>query len=175
MKNIITIMAIATYSFTALSAETISVNRPLKKKSIIEVITQSVEKFLSYDGDEISGGLDGDIKKPTIVEITKEGNQTLSLKVVYEAFFLSVDHDFGDPVHEEFTKCESILEKRNGKYSVENTKTNCDFNPATDIDPYWEREHPCCEGGRPVVDSNHCFDYYEEGREFCANYNGWDD
>lgn len=163
-----------TLAFTTFSAETITVNNPLKKKSILEIITQSVEKFLEYEGDEISGGLYGDIKDPTIVEITKEGNKTLSLKVIYTAFFFTTDHDFGDPVHEEFTKCESKLTKVDGKYSQENTKTNCNFNPATDIDPYWSQEHPCCDEGTPIVDSNHCFDYYEEGIEFCSNYDPYD-
>jgi hypothetical protein len=86
---------------------------------------------------------------------------------------MTVDYDFGDPVHEEHTICTSTLKKVAGEYSEKNTETKCDFDPKRDI--YEEPQgDPCCENGRPVVDSNWCFDSYEEGAAYCAQYSQYD-
>lgn len=166
-------MALATFALS-ISAEIITVNTPLKSQEIYKVVKASAENFLRYDtSDLISGGLYGELENPTIVEITKENKQVTHLKVEYSAFFMTVDFDFGDPVHEEFTKCTSNLTKgKNGNYSIDLTKTTCNYDPQLEIgdyDSYDQNQDPCCDNGRPVVDSNWCFDSYQEGAAYCAS------
>jgi hypothetical protein len=158
---------------TSVLANTVTVSVPLKNKDIYKVIYASAQKFLAYSGDYIGGGLSGELTNPTIIQITKDGSKTKEIIVKYEAFFMTVDYDFGDPVHEEYTTCKSTLKKIDGEYTVENTTTACDFNPRRDI--YEEPQgDPCCDNGGPVVDSNWCFDSYEEGAAYCAQYSQYD-
>ena len=159
--------------FAVNATQTVTVSVPLKNQEIYKVVYESAQKFLAYEGEEIAGGLSGELTEPTIIEVTKEGDETQRIVVKYTAFFITYDYDFGDPVHEEFTSCTSTLNKVEGKYSVKNTVTKCNFDPSVDIDEEPQGD-PCCEDGRPVVDSNWCFDYYEEGAEYCAQYSQYD-
>ena len=166
-------LALMSVTISSMAAQTVKVSVPLKDKDIYKVIYSSAQKFLAYSGDEISGGLNGELEKPTIIEITKERKKTKQIVVRYRAFFMTVDYDFGDPVHEEYTTCTSTLKKVSGKYSVKNTVTKCNFDPRVDISDEPQGD-PCCEDGRPIVDSNWCFDYYEEGAAYCAQYSEYD-
>lgn len=143
-------------------AETLVVNTRLKNPVILEVVRQSVEFFLQYEGDEIAGGLVGDLEDVTIIEITKENGEVTKLKVRSKANYMSTDFDFGDPVDEEETICISTLLKVAGKYTVQNATTTCDFDPSAE-----SKFHECCANG-VVVDSNYCFDSFEEGLEACG-------
>jgi hypothetical protein len=159
-------------SLYATENKTIKVNTNLVDKKIIKVVNQSVEKFLAYEGDLIGGGLDGEIYSPMIKEITKKKGKVTKLKIESLAFYISYDYDFGDPVDEEETTCTTTLLKSKGKYDLKNAITTCDFVPSEN-DHY--TGHPCCEPDGPVIDANWCFDYLEEGLEFCSNIGGWDE
>ncbi len=110
--------------------QTIVTNNPLKRADLIKLVNQSVDKFLHFEGEEISGGLYGVVRTPKIIKIVKENDEVKELTVKSFATFMSFDYEFGDPVHEEDTACETTLEKVAGLYSLENTKTTCNYNPA---------------------------------------------
>ena len=165
-KMVITLFtSIATFSVPATDLVTIKVNTHLVNPDIIAVVNQSVGNFLNYEGDLISGGLDAaEVWNPMIKQITKQGNITRQIVVESRAMFVSYDYDFGDPVDEEETTCKTTLNKVNGQYLLENAISVCDFDPSVEI----YEGNPCCEGG-PVVDSNFCFDSYEEGIAVCGS------
>lgn len=118
---------------SALYAQTLTVKTPLKNEAILKVVISSVEEFLSYESDLVAGGLSGDLEKVTIVEIVKEEGRVSEITVESNAFYYSYDFDFGDPVDEEFTKCRTtLLKNRFGLYSVEKSRTTCDFDPRVD-------------------------------------------
>lgn len=176
MKKLTSILFPSLIAFNAYSVEpvVIKVNTNLVDKKIIKTVNDSVAKFLEYEGDKISGGLSGEIYQPMIKELTKIDGKVAQLKIESKAFYISYDYDFGDPVDEEETTCVTTLKKSSSGsyelYELKDAKSYCDFVPA---DNDTSGEDPCCENGEPIVDSNWCFDYYEEGAEYCSA-TSWD-
>lgn len=169
-------LSVIVLAISAYAVSTVKVSVPLKDKEIYQVIFESTRDFLLYEGEEIGGGLEGELENPTIIQVTKEGSKTLEIVVRSQAYFMTYDFEFGEPVHEEVTTCTSILKKVSGKYSLKNTETKCNYDPAVELEDYYHQAgHPCCDNGSPIVDSNHCFDYYEEGAAFCAQYSEYGD
>ena len=80
MKKAIFNLLLASVAFSALAEVVIRTKTPLKNKDIVAVVVESAAAFLEYEGDEVSGGLDGDLKDLTIVEIVKEAGKTKQLK-----------------------------------------------------------------------------------------------
>lgn len=176
MKKLVSIF-LASAAVSVFALTTVKVSVPLKDKDIYKVIFESTENFLNYEGEEISGGLYGELKDPTIIQVTKKGPEAKEIVVRSHAFFMTTDHEFGDPVHEETTYCTSTLKKVAGAYTLKNTTTKCNYDPAVELADYaHQTDHPCCESdGTPIVDSNWCFDYYEEGAQFCTQYSEYGD
>ncbi len=148
-------------------AEVIYVNTPVKDQAILKLVNQSVTEILDYNDDKKAGGLDREVENATIFQITKKNNQVTQLRIRSNAVFTTTDYDFGDPVDEIDTVCVTTLSKDlNKSYQVEASDSYCDLKPYRDLNNE-SSGNPCCDGG-PVVDSNMCFDSYEEGLEACS-------
>lgn len=171
MKKLILLCASTLFAFSA-NAEVVLINAPLTDKNIYDIVYKSAENYLEFDGGDVNGGLIGDLQNPIVVSETQVAGLQ-KMEVTYGVSFISFDSEFGDPVHEESFQCTSRLSSIiGGAYTVENTATTCDIDPKVDFkdeiyEEYKEFSNPCCTDSGPIVDSNMCFDSFEEGEAFC--------
>lgn len=167
MNTIILLILFSIFQFSV-QAEVISVNTPVKDQNLIKLVNESVTKLLEYSDNKKAGGLDSEVKNPTIFEITKKNKIVTKIRIRSEAEFTTTDYDMGDPVDEVETVCVTTLNKDpKQNYFIHYPDSFCDFDPNKDLKNE-QSSNPCCDGG-PVVDSNMCFDSYEEGLEACKD------